>query len=87
MPARRPRLPLPHEKIIRDLESDLYMARRAIIGLMPEAARKVLYSFNGKAHHEVWIWAESAAQQIVGLCEDSRIGASCECQADAAPDP
>lgn len=44
----RPRLSLPHEKIIRDLESDLYMARRAIIELMPDPAKKVLYSFNGR---------------------------------------
>lgn len=70
MAARRPSLPLPHEKIIRDLESDLYMARRAIIELMPDAAKKVLDSFDGKTRADVWIWAETAAQQIVNLCED-----------------
>jgi len=69
MPARRPINAPPYEETIRRLSSDLYMARRTIVDLMPEPAQRILDSFDGEDRREVWIWAEKAADQIVGLCE------------------
>lgn len=69
MPARRPRIPLPHEATIRRLEEDLFMARRTIVELMPEQFQRVLDSFRGDDRTAVWEWAEKAADQIVDLCD------------------
>lgn len=69
MPARRPRVPLPHEQVIRSLKSDLDMARRTIVDLVPEPARRILDSFDGDQLTAVLVWAEKAAGQIVDLCE------------------
>lgn len=71
MAKRRPSnlfAPNPFEERIRRLEDDLFLARTAIIDLMPEPAQKVLDSYYGAEN--AWAWSREASEKVVSLCED-----------------
>ncbi|MFM0097116.1 hypothetical protein PQQ87_16005 [Paraburkholderia nemoris] len=56
----------PLEDRIKTLESELYMARASIIGLMPDPLRAPLHSYYSvKSREDSYRWREDVAQQII----------------------
>lgn len=57
-------------EMIQRLESDLFFARRAIVGLMSPAAKDILKRYNTCASLEdLCNWADAAAKELVALCD------------------
>jgi hypothetical protein len=58
------------EQKIRNLESELYVARRVIIHLMPERGRKILMSYyDCESLQETYGWKDKIAEQLVEMAE------------------
>ena len=67
MPARRHQ----DDPRIRQLETDLFYARCALVDLMPEAVRKILGSYRTVKTTQDWFgWSTRAAEQIAELAEN-----------------
>lgn len=66
-PANYPSRQSQAETIAR-LESDLYMARRAMIGLMRQEARDILMGYSEcRDRSDVCDWAEAAAAEVLAF--------------------
>jgi hypothetical protein len=63
--------PINHnEQTIRDLESELYVARQAIIDLMPEQQRQILWSFfRCESREDTYVWKDKIAEELIGTAE------------------
>lgn len=71
MPARSHRVQTAQEQRIAQLESDLAMARWAIIQLMPfETQRVLIRVLDAKTRMELLHVSERTAEQLVDLCEN-----------------
>ena len=63
--------PTEQERKIRDLESDLWLAREAIIELMGMEAKALLTSFRPATDRVALMrWTSETAEKIVDLCEN-----------------
>lgn len=57
------------QKKVRRLEDDLWLARMAIVDLMPQTAHQLLTTYHGlNTQRELQHWAQRTAEQIVELC-------------------
>jgi hypothetical protein len=60
----------PYDQKIKDLESELYLARQAIIDLMPEQRQHILMSFyKCESRQEAYAWREKIAEELIGTAE------------------
>jgi hypothetical protein len=72
---RAPRTP--DQEKIKDLETELYLARHAIINLMARQKRDILMSFyRCESRTETYAWKQTIAEKLVGTAEVISFGSS-----------
>jgi hypothetical protein len=61
------------EQEIRQLRSDLYIARCTILELLPESVRKAIGSYHGpKSYEELYRWEHEVVDRLVDIAQPKR---------------